>query len=86
MYGFRHPTMSPASLALAALLAAAERPHESAATPAPVHFNFSVDWSAGGPATTLPLANFSIRKLEAFVCECARVWSVSANVHVHVDQ
>jgi len=28
-------------------------------------FSFSVDWASGSAATTLPTANFSVRKLEA---------------------
>lgn len=38
-------------------------------TPAPpipsfVDFSFSANWSSGGPATTLPAANFGVRKVE----------------------
>ena len=32
----------------------------------PSCFSLAVDWASGGPATTLPTANFSVRKLEAF--------------------
>ena len=80
--------MSFVSLTIAALLAPAGRP-----AAAPVHFNFSVDWAAGGPATTLPMANFSVRKLEAFVCESRwlppdphvsdRVWNGMPSSSVH---
>ena len=31
------------------------------------NFNFAVDWSSGGVATTLPIGNFSVCKLEAVV-------------------
>ena len=33
----------------------------------PPNFTFAVDWSTGSAATTLPTANFSVRKLEAIV-------------------
>ena len=33
----------------------------------PTCFTFSPDWASGSAATTLPTANFSVRKLEAIV-------------------
>ena len=31
------------------------------------NFHFAVDWSSGGVATTLPIGNFSVCKLEAVI-------------------
>ena len=51
-------------LLLQQLLHLAAAPAAAAAAAAALNFTFAVNWSSGGPDTTLPAAGFAVRKVE----------------------